>query len=270
MNISSLFGGSKLFAMNNTYAVDTSKPVSPKLLNTSSIVESTPSSDYHVDISYEAKRLMNVRGISEDEQIEFANILEKASLSGGYNDPKYFLNALSSSELETIQNVHGLANEINVQSLDNEGAFNLLKMPYNYVDSNNDGILEIGVGRNRMFPPADSPSGIVDAWNKAKNSINATEGLKQIISTAPFRAAEISANLQYDNNSKVIGVYSADSSMYTDIYKQPGFNWSDFIMDRLADLDSNQSSMSSENFSLTKDFLNRFKDEINLTNKSEV
>lgn len=272
MNISTLSRGSQMFcaSKNSTITASPVKAVSSEFINNELPVNLASSPDYHVDISYEAKKLMNIRGLSEDEQSKFVHILEKASSTGGYSDPKHFLNSLTSSEIETIQNVHGLANGIDVQSLDNEGAFNLLVMPYDYVDINNDGIYKIGVGKNRAFPPPSSSNGIVEAWNKAKDNINASEGFKQIISTAPFRAAEISANLHYDENGKLIGVYSPDNTMYTDIYKQPGFNWLDFIDNRLTDLENNQTSIGSDNFSLTKDFLNKFKDTINLINTSEA
>jgi len=222
-------------------------------------------SDYHVDISYEAKKLMSIRGVSDDEQNKFAQIVKKAASTGGYSDPKRFLDSLTSSELETIQTVHGLANEIDIQSLDHEGAFNLLVMPYDYVDINNDGLYKIGIGNNRVFPPAGSPDSIVNAWTKAMKGVKGTEGFKQIISTAPFRAAEICANLRYDDNGQIIGTYAPSDDNYTDIYKQPGFSWPEFVDDCLNDLKRNQNSMTTENYSLTEEFLNRFRNEINST-----
>ena len=220
-------------------------------------------SDYHVDISYEAKKLMSIRGVSDDEQKKFAQIVEKATSTGGYSDPKRFLDSLNSSEMETIQTVHGLANKIDIQSLDHEGAFNLLVMPYNYVDINNDGLYKIGIGNNRVFPPTGSPDSIVDAWTKAMKGIKGDEGFKQIISTAPFRAAEIRTNLRYNDNGQIVGTYAPSDDNYTNIYKQPGFSWPEFVDDCLNDLKRNQNSMAPNNYSLTEEFLNRFKNEIN-------
>ncbi len=238
--------------------------IPPASLASNSITNKPASQpDYHVQISYEARKLMSIRSVSSNEQNEFAKIVEKATTTGGYSDPKGFLDSLSSDEVEIIQKVHGLANSIDIESLDHEGAFNLLVMPYDYVDINNDGLLKIGVGSNRIFPPTGSPGNVTEAWEIAKQGINGTEGFKQIISTAPFRAAEIRANLRYDDNGQLIGTYAPSDENYTNIYKQPGFSWPEFVDDCLNDLRLNQTSMTPENFKLTEEFLNRFKDEIN-------
>jgi hypothetical protein len=82
---------------------------------------------------------------------------------------KEFLESLSSKELTTLQNYTGLADEINIDKLSNEGAYNLLVHHYEKYDFNNDGIIEDGIAKTRgMIPQSldnDSKKAMVETFN---------------------------------------------------------------------------------------------------------
>ena len=162
--------------------------------------------------------------------------------------------------MESVRLAHGSANDINVRSLDFEGAYNLLRTWDNYVDINNDGQYKIGLGNSRVFPPTGAPAGVWDAWNQAVSGINQPEGIKAIISRAPFLAAEMGANIKYDPNGKPIGVYQPDDPEYINIYTQPGFTYQGMLDMIISDLENNKPpGMSEEYYSATRDLFRDFK-----------
>lgn len=116
------------------------------------------------------ERLRN-RNVSEQDISSFSSILDNAKSSG--KSAKQFLSGLSAQDLSLVQQANGLVDKINVATLSAEGAQNLLSQPdgSDRVDLNNDGIVEVGIGRTIQFPPVNSPQHVKDAWEKA------TEGL---------------------------------------------------------------------------------------------
>lgn len=102
--------------------------------------------------------------VDEEDQREYARILDDAYSSGGIHDPKAFLQSLSSSDMDIVRRMHRLADTIRPEILSQEGAENLL-LPEGYsVDLNRDGIDEVGAGKILHFPPRDAPAEFTDAW----------------------------------------------------------------------------------------------------------
>ncbi|MDA8744410.1 hypothetical protein N9N28_07250 [Rubripirellula amarantea] len=97
----------------------------------------------------------------------FGNVLNKAYNEGAYVDPKAFLSGLSSEELDSIQSAHWLANSIEVNSLSEEGALNLLLPPAAQVDVNRDGLTQSGAAYSIRFPNSTTPPEVVVAWDAA-------------------------------------------------------------------------------------------------------
>jgi hypothetical protein len=111
--------------------------------------------------------LADVRGVSVQDQREYAAILQKAYANDALSTPKQFLQSLSSSELDVVRHIRGLADPINPSALSDEGASNLL-LPEGYsVDLNHDGIDEVGAAKTLHFPPRDAPAAFTDAWFQA-------------------------------------------------------------------------------------------------------
>ncbi|RIX42551.1 MAG: hypothetical protein D3M94_18650 [Rhodocyclales bacterium GT-UBC] len=111
--------------------------------------------------------LSAMRGVDASSQRSYAQILEKAYSTGGMNDAKGFLAGLTPQELDTVRRNHCLADTIDVASLSEEGAQNLL-LPEGYVvDLNHDGYNEVGAAVTASFPPANAPADVREAWFQA-------------------------------------------------------------------------------------------------------
>ncbi|TWU39486.1 hypothetical protein [Novipirellula artificiosorum] len=82
----------------------------------------------------------------------FGSVLMKAYEQGAYVAPKPFLRGLSEAELKSVQNAHWLAEPINVDSLTEEGALNLLIPRAAQVDLNGDGFTRSGAAYGMKFP----------------------------------------------------------------------------------------------------------------------
>jgi len=92
------------------------------------------------------------------------------------NTAKQILQSMDTSELELVQNAHRLADPIKPSEISDEGAINLLSQPdcSDAVDTNNDGIIEVGKAHMIMFPLPDSPEFVKQAWT------DATEGMTEM------------------------------------------------------------------------------------------
>lgn len=128
------------------------------------------------NLSHESIGILQSRGRSDQQIIDFSALLEKAHNALAHETPaKEILSNFSDAELHLIQKTAGLVDRINVDSLSNEGAINLLAQPdkTGMIDQNNDGIVEIGVSRMVTFPPVNAPLSVKLAWN------DATEGMSE-------------------------------------------------------------------------------------------
>lgn len=132
-----------------------------------------------ISLSAESVSLLQVRGLSGQQVDDFSALLDKASGQLEENvSAKQVLSELSPEELNLLQKATSLAEPIRVDSLSNEGAVNLLAQPdkTGMVDLNNDGIVEVGIGKMITFPPVNAPASVFKAWEKATE--NMSEGDK--------------------------------------------------------------------------------------------
>ncbi|EMI45561.1 hypothetical protein [Rhodopirellula sp. SWK7] len=118
---------------------------------------------------YQLERVGRYRSAEAPAELggKFAAVIDRAYREGGYADPKSFLNTLSKDELKTVQNVHWLANSIDVNSLSEEGALNLLIPPAAQVDLNRDGLTQSGLAYGIRFPDSTTPKEVADAFEDA-------------------------------------------------------------------------------------------------------
>lgn len=118
---------------------------------------------------------LQVRSLTEDEISGFGDILRQANEQT--TTSKEFLKSLSSDELQLVKKANSLAANIDVDSLSQEGAQNLLSQPdgSDLVDLNNDGIVEIGIGRTIHFPPVNAPAHVKASWEKATEGMDGGE-----------------------------------------------------------------------------------------------
>lgn len=88
-----------------------------------------------------------VRGVSLEDQLRFAHVLNRACENDAQLDARGFLARLGADDLQALQRNMGLAEPIRVEALSEEGARNLL-LPEGYsVDLDGDGITSVGESR---------------------------------------------------------------------------------------------------------------------------
>jgi hypothetical protein len=135
-----------------------------------------------VSLTGESVNVLQRRGLSGQQVDAFAALLDKANNQLQQDkSSKQVLSGMSADELKLLQQATSLANPIQIASLSNEGATNLLAQPdkTGMVDRNNDGIVEIGIGRMVTFPPVNAPASVQLAWDKATEKLS--EGDKLIM-----------------------------------------------------------------------------------------
>ena len=128
------------------------------------------------NLSSDSIGLLQARGQSDQDIVDFAALLDDANQQMEQDiSAKEILSGLTENDLKLVQKSVGLWDDIDVQSLNNEAAINLLAQPdkTGMVDLNNDGIVEIGAGRMVTFPPVNAPESIQLAWDEA------TEGMSE-------------------------------------------------------------------------------------------
>ena len=199
--------------------------------------------------------LMQRRGITTDQQETFISVLEKTQERLGAEDPRDILRSLVVTELEVVQKVHCLADPICVETLDREGALNLLLQPGSARDINNDGFLRIGRGWTWTFPPPNAPQAVKDAWEE--HTAGMTE-MESMLATAPFMVASLTANAKYDAQGNIIGFYGPWDPEYRNIFADPNFSYKDLVNQCLDNLEIAKPYYSLEDYENRKDFLTGF------------
>jgi len=128
------------------------------------------------NLSSESVGLLQIRGRSNQQIVDFAALLEEANVQLEQDvSAKDVLSGLTSEELKMVQKSVGLAERIDVDSLSNEAAINLFAQPdkTGMVDLNNDGLVEVGAAKMMTFPPVNAPASVQRAWDEA------TEGMSE-------------------------------------------------------------------------------------------
>ena len=112
-------------------------------------------------------QLLQRRSLSSQEISGFNDILERAKNSE--ISAKEFLKSISVEEMGVLKKANAYAGDINISVLSLEGAKNLLAQPdgSNRIDSNNDGIIEVGESKTIQFPPVNAPTYVQNAWKNA-------------------------------------------------------------------------------------------------------
>ncbi len=99
------------------------------------------------------------------------------------SNAKDFLHSLSPAELTTLQKYSGLADKINIDSLSNEGAYNLVMHDNQQFDFNNDGVAEVGAAKRMLAVPINMPQDVQDAYVSAMNSLSDKDRMTAMILT---------------------------------------------------------------------------------------
>ena len=131
----------------------------------------------------------------------FGGVLTKAYDEGAYVDPKSFLKGLSKDEMKAVQNAHWLADPIQVDSLTEEGALNLLIPPAAQVDLNRDGLTQSGRAFGIRFPDSTTPPEVAAAWEQATDGMPPEE---LMIYELEMKLPVLLANIEIDADGRFI------------------------------------------------------------------
>jgi len=139
----------------------------------------------HVNIVKDLKMSDSFYEVREPYKKDFEGIYNKAKDENvNMSNAKEFLSSLSKEELSTLQHFSGLADDINVGGLSDEGSYNLLLNHYERYDFNNDGLVSSGIGNGIPLIPQNMSNSdkrtLVDTVNEMGMD-NAFLGLSVII-----------------------------------------------------------------------------------------
>ncbi|MEZ5691440.1 MAG: hypothetical protein R3D71_07235 [Rickettsiales bacterium] len=190
------------------------------------------------------------RGISEERRqevekytSEFEKIIYKATAQNGYENPQKFILSLSDQELEVLQHLKGLAFTIKPESLNKEGAFNLLKSPRNTKDLDHDGFEMIGIAKTWHFPPDNAPKKVHESWHKTTSNLSDRDKMLLESSFLPIVIESV--------HGTIGTAYIDDDSNYLAIVKKA-------IEATIASRPYNTTTIQRENLEKRLDGLNQF------------
>ncbi len=177
----------------------------------------------------EDRNLMAVRGVSDETQLRFAQIVQDAAINGAYDDPIAYIRSLPSDDIEVLRQVHSLAETNGVTSVKTEeGAMNLLLPNEHQVDINNDGLVTTGIANGIRVPPPNAPQAVKDAWKEMTAGMSISDRLK---AEAPFLLAHLSANVRTDGNGQIIGFNEPGSADYKNPFGTTIGEWNTLLND---------------------------------------
>lgn len=118
-------------------------------------------------LSADDERILSARGLDQTRQdgVEALYTAGRSAVRSG--QARSFLAGLDTASLALLQNAASLAAPIDVGSLSEEGAENLLLAPTEGVDLNGDGMLQTGAALMFTFPPVDASPALRAAWEEA-------------------------------------------------------------------------------------------------------
>lgn len=200
----------------------------------------------------EMRHIVMQRGASADQITMINSIFMEAENSGiSPVEAKAFLKSLSSDQLEALQVAHCLADPINIDTLSDEGAINLLLSEDSQLDVNNDGMVEVGIGVSFRMPPPNASDEVKAAWQ------DMTEGMDEkdlMIMQFYFISDFLTANIKTNQAGEVIGFYSHEDQEWTNPYADTSFSWKGQARKMLDNVEASKQYMSHEQYSQTKDF----------------
>lgn len=170
----------------------------------------------------------------------FGQVMHRAFREGGYADPKSFLGGLNADEMENVRLVHHLADSINVGSLSEEGALNLLIPPDAQVDLNRDGITQSGAGNGVRFPDSTTPKAVAEAWHLTIADL--PEGEK-VMYELQMVLPTLLANIHMNPDGSFSHQVEPGDANWKNPLAEPGYSYRQFTQRMLQSLDYFKSQM---------------------------
>jgi len=203
-----------------------------------------------VKFSDQALTMMRQRQVSEAQQATFKDVLQKAQTDQAQSDPKGFLRTLTAVELSAVQSAHCLGQPIDVNSLNQEGAANLLVQPGAEQDLDNNGLTSVGAANMFTFPPNNAPESFKAAWAQATEGRSFGDIPAQMILAAGL------ANLRPDPTSGNVTAISPDNPEWKNPYADPDYDYGAAVSNTMDGLkhDRSHNLISEAQFKHDMDF----------------
>ena len=129
--------------------------------------------EQHVEITKKLKMADSFYEVREPHKEAFEEIYNKAKEENvTMSSAKDFLNSLSKEELSSLQHYTLLVDDINVDGLNEEGAYNLLLHHYEKYDFNNDGVVSNGISKGGSLLPTNMPANEKEVLVKTLNEMD--------------------------------------------------------------------------------------------------
>ncbi|MGD9949205.1 MAG: hypothetical protein AB7U29_12100 [Desulfobulbus sp.] len=216
--------------------------------NTASATEETPRKSAIATREYS---LLKIRGLSDDEINRFQSIKEQAANA---TNAKAFLLSLSTDDRVLVKEANSYGRTLRdseIYSMTEEGARNMIVTQDEraYIDFNNDGIVDKGIGKTFSFPPPNAPEEVKDAWEQTIASLPAEE---RLMASSIFMLESIQANVKADAQGNATGIFFPGEDGYTNIFPTTSEGWQNFLdktddyLDWLASVDSGNSRLEQD------------------------
>ncbi|TWU51795.1 hypothetical protein [Rubripirellula reticaptiva] len=189
----------------------------------------------------------------------FGNVLAKAYDAGAYIEPKSFLKSLSEDELKAVQNAHWLADGIQVDSLTEEGALNLLIPPAAQVDLNRDGLTQSGAAYGIRFPDSTTPATVTAAWEQA------TDGMpfeQRMIYELEMKLPVLFANFITDADGRVVSSRAPGHPDFVNPMTADDYSYVKVTQDWMEHLDYFKNQIDPDRYARDMDFWTTFQQDL--------
>lgn len=186
---------------------------------------------------------------------KFGNVLTKAYDAGAYVDPKSFLKGLSSDELKAVQSAHWLADGVQVDSLTEEGALNLLIPPAAQVDLNRDGLTQSGRAYGIRFPDSTTSAEVTAAWNEATDGMPIGERMTHELN---MKLPVLLANLVTDADGRVVSAREPGDPDFVNPMNADDYSFVKVTEDWIGHLDYFKNQIDPGRYARDMDFWQTF------------
>ncbi|EMI21257.1 hypothetical protein RMSM_01817 [Rhodopirellula maiorica SM1] len=190
---------------------------------------------------------------------QYGALVQNAYENGGYIAPKAFLSSLSPAELSVVQDIHHLAEPIQVNSLTEEGAINLLIPPPAQIDMNRDGLTQSGAAWGLRFPDSTTPKPVAEAFETATEGMDWGErSLYELQMVMPT----LLANFHVDQSGAFAYQVEPGDPRFVNPRAAPDYSYVDYADSYLSYLDAFKSRIDPIQYTKGKAFWTDFQNEL--------
>ncbi len=159
-----------------------------------------------------------------------------------------------------VQHVHALADGIQVDSLSEEGAVNLLVPPAAQIDLNHDGLTRSGAAYGLRFPDSTTPPEVAQAWEEATVGMSWGDmAVYQLQMKSPL----LTANIVCDENGHFLRCREPGDPDFINPMASGNYSYLQATRDRLDYLEAFSDRMPLEQYEGDKAFWTIFQERLN-------